>query len=87
MVDAAGHGGEGGAPVELPPMVRDTTTVPPPRPPSGRLPVADLDGYRALYRASVEDPGAYWAGVADELEWMSGWPATPAVTGSLADGF
>ncbi len=87
MVDAAGPGGEGGTPVELPPMVRDTTTVPPPRPPSGRLPVADLDGYRALYRASVEDPGAYWAGVADELEWMSGWPATPAVTGSLADGF
>ncbi len=90
MEDAAagaGAGGEGGVTVELPPMVRDTTTVPPPRPPSGRQPVADLDGYRALYRASVEDPGAYWAGVAGELEWMSGWPPVTPVTGTLADGF
>ncbi len=82
-----GAAGPAGAAVELPPMVRDATVVPPPRPPSGRLPVTDLESYRALYEASVRDPGAYWAAVADELEWMSGWPATPAVTGNLADGF
>ncbi len=68
-------------------MVRDASLVPPPRAPSGRLPVADLDGYRALYEASIRDPGAYWAKVAGELEWMSGWPASPVVTGDLADGF
>ncbi len=79
--------GPTGASVELPPMVRDAPLVPPPRPPSGRLPVADLEGYRALYRSSVEDPGAYWASVAGELEWTSGWPASPVVTGDLADGF
>ena len=65
-------------------MVRDPASTPPPRPPSGRLPVADLEGYRALYQASVDDPGAYWAKVAGELEWMSGWPANPVVTGDLA---
>ena len=75
------------AAARLPPMVRDTVLVPPPRPPSGRLPVGDLAGYRALYEASVRDPGAYWATVADELEWMSGWPADPVVAGDLADGF
>ncbi len=79
--------GPTGASVELPPMVREATLVSPPRPPSGRLPVTDLEGYRALYEASVRDPGAYWAGVAGELEWTSGWPASPVVTGDLADGF
>ncbi|MCL4414858.1 MAG: hypothetical protein M1522_08980, partial [Actinobacteria bacterium] len=69
-----GEAGSAGASVELPPMVSDAAVVPPPRPPSGRLPVADLDGYRALYEASLKDPATYWAKVASELEWMSGWP-------------
>ena len=68
-------------------MVRDAGLVAPPRPPSGRLAVSDLAGYRALYQASIEDPGAYWATVAGELEWRSGWPPDPVVTGDLADGF
>ena len=75
------------ATVTLPPMVREATLIPPPRPPSGRLPVTDLESYRALYQESVRDPGTYWAKVADDLEWMSGWPANPVVVGDLADGF
>jgi acetyl-CoA synthetase len=73
--------------VGAPPMVRDASLVPPPRPPSGRLPVADLAGYHALYRASVEDPATYWAGVASELEWTAGWPCDPVLSGDLARGF
>ncbi len=34
-------------------MVRDAGLVAPPRPPSGRLAVSDLAGYRALYQASI----------------------------------
>lgn len=71
----------------LPPMVRDAQTIPPPRPASGRLPVRDLAGYRELYRASLEDLGAYWADVASELQWASGWPPDPVVSGDLAAGF
>ena len=82
-----GEAGSAGASVELPPMVSDAAVVPPPRLPSGRLPVADLDGYRALYEASLKDPATYWAKVASELEWMSGWPPDPVFTGNLADGF
>ncbi len=84
MAGAAADADQGAV---LPPMVRDAALVPPPRPPSGRLSVDDLAGYRALYQASVRDPGAYWATVADELEWMSGWPADPVVVGDLAHGF
>ncbi|MDA8282156.1 MAG: AMP-binding protein, partial [Actinomycetota bacterium] len=49
--------------------------------------MTDLESYRALYQASARDPAAYWASVAGELEWMSGWPADPVVTGDLAHGF
>ncbi|MHB8295533.1 MAG: acetate--CoA ligase [Acidimicrobiales bacterium] len=72
---------------DLPPMVRDSRLVPPPRPASGRLGVASVEEYRALYRRSVEDPGSYWASVAAELEWSSGWPPDQAVIGDFASGF
>jgi len=78
---------EGDTLSELPAMVRDAQLVAPPRPPSDRLPVATAEQYRALYQRSIEDPGAYWAGVASDFEWSSGWPATPPMTGDLAEGF
>lgn len=70
-----------------PPIVQAAALVPPPRPASGRLRITDLASYRATYRAAIEDPGAYWASVASELEWMSGWPPDSAMTGDLATGF
>ena len=72
---------------DLPALVRDAELVAPARPPSGRLPVATLEEFRDLYRRSIDDVGAYWAQVAGELEWSEGWPTTPAMTGSLAEGF
>jgi len=72
---------------QFPSMVRDSTLIAPPRPPSSRLPVSTLDEYTTLYQDSLHDLGAYWAGVASDLEWSSGWPPSPAMTGDLATGF
>lgn len=68
-------------------MVRQATLEPPPRPGSGRLPISDLEDYRRLYADALADVGGYWAGVAGELEWLEGWPASPPLTGDLARGF
>jgi acetyl-CoA synthetase len=70
-----------------PPMVRRARPEPPPRPPSGRLPIRDLGDYRRTYDAALADPGAYWAGVAGDLDWLGGWPPSPVVSGGLAEGF
>ena len=72
---------------DLPPMVRASHPVAPPRPASGRLAASNLEEYRDLYRRSIESPGEYWSTVANEFEWFAGWPATPALTGDLAQGF
>lgn len=72
---------------ELPSMVRHSAQVVPPRGPSSRMPVRSYEEYAAWYEQSIEDPGTYWSEVAGELEWFSGWPATPALVGDLARGF
>ncbi len=72
---------------ELPPMVRESHLVQPPRKPTGRLGMSTLQDYNDLYKKSLDDPGAYWVSVGDELEWMSGWPPDPAMTGNLEEGF
>lgn len=76
-----------GDPSQFPPMMRNSTLVAPPRTTSGRLPVSNLEEYRSLYESSLRDPGAYWVQVASELEWSGAWPPSPAMTGSLAEGF
>ena len=68
-------------------MVKGSSLIPPPRPPSGRLPFRSEADYRAAYRAALADPGSYWVSVGDALEWASGWPPAVAMEGSLADGF
>ncbi len=78
---------EAAAATATPPMVRRAALVPPPRPASGRLPFADLAGYRRAYEGALADLGSYWTGVGGELEWMEGWPPDPAVGGDLATGF
>ncbi|HUX04983.1 MAG TPA: acetate--CoA ligase [Acidimicrobiales bacterium] len=80
-------GGAGEDLADLPPMVRESHPVAPPRPPSGRLAASNQGEYEELYRRSIENPGEYWSAVANEFEWFAGWPASPAVTGDLAQGF
>ncbi len=77
----------GTAPGEIPAMVRESALVAPTYPRSGRLPVATPAEYVELYARSIDDVGAYWAGVAGEFEWMGGWPSSENLVGSLADGF
>jgi acetyl-CoA synthetase len=77
----------GGELPDLPPMVRTSRLVPPPRPPSGRLGITTVDDVRALIEQADDDPGAYWLSVAEQLEWAGGWPPDPPMTGSLATGF
>jgi hypothetical protein len=31
--------------------------------------VADLDQYKSMYQRSVQDPAAFWAGIAAEYHW------------------
>ena len=54
-------------------LISQSYLVPPPAPPSGRLPVKTLPEFLALYRRSVQNPGAYWAEVARELTWFEPW--------------
>ena len=35
--------------------------------------VKSLDEYERIYRQSVDDPEAFWAGVARELDWFTPW--------------
>ncbi|MHB8190573.1 MAG: acetate--CoA ligase [Ferrimicrobium sp.] len=72
---------------DLPPMVRDSALVPAPRPASSRISIKTAKDYERLYAESLADPGKYWASVADELEWMSSWPAPTDMTGDFASGF
>lgn len=72
---------------DLPPMVRESHRVAPTLPPSGRLGLASEAEFRARYEESLRDLGRYWASVADELEWMSGWPCPAPMTGDFASGF
>lgn len=72
---------------ELPPMVRTAELVEPSLSPSGRLPVSNVDEFRALYERSIEDLGGYWRSVAATFEWIDGFDEAPALEGSLADGF
>jgi len=72
---------------DVPAMVKESRLVPPPRPASGRLPVANLEDVLALRARAEADPGGYWAEVASELRWISGWPPSTPLTGDLAQGF
>jgi acetyl-CoA synthetase len=35
--------------------------------------VPSMEAYRELYRSSIENPEAFWAGVASELSWFKPW--------------
>ena len=42
-------------------------------PPPSLVAGANLKDYDSEYRRSMEDPEAFWAGVASELDWMAPW--------------
>ncbi len=40
---------------------------------AARARIGSMDDYRALFEAAAEDPEAYWASVASELDWFEPW--------------
>ncbi len=55
--------------------LREDRVFPPPEAFARSARIPDLPTYEAMYRRSVEDPDAFWAEAAAELEWFAPWNA------------
>jgi acetyl-CoA synthetase len=53
--------------------LRENRLFPPPQQFSERAHVQSLEQYEELYRKSIQDPEAFWAGAARELHWFKTW--------------
>jgi acetyl-CoA synthetase len=58
---------------DLDSILREDRVFPPPAEFSRRAHVKSLEEYEVLYKKSIEDPEAFWAGVAGELHWFEPW--------------
>jgi acetyl-CoA synthetase len=58
---------------DLDSTLRETRVFPPPPEFSAHAWIQSLEQYEALYRQSIEDPEAFWAGAARELHWFKPW--------------
>jgi acetyl-CoA synthetase len=54
-------------------ILRENRVFPPPAEFAAKAHVKSLEEYEALYQHSVEDPEAFWGGVARELHWFEPW--------------
>jgi acetyl-CoA synthetase len=54
-------------------ILRENRVFPPPPKFAARAHVKSLEEYEELYRQSVDDPEAFWSGVAKELHWFAPW--------------
>ncbi|HZP03734.1 MAG TPA: acetate--CoA ligase [Terracidiphilus sp.] len=53
--------------------LRENRVFPPPAEFSTKAYVKSLEEYEKLYKQSIENPEAFWAGVARELHWFKPW--------------
>ncbi|MGC9157952.1 MAG: acetate--CoA ligase [Terracidiphilus sp.] len=53
--------------------LREDRVFPPPPEFSAQAHIGSLEQYEALYKQSIEDPEAFWAGVAGQLHWFKPW--------------
>jgi acetyl-CoA synthetase len=53
--------------------LRENRVFPPPPEFSAKAHIKSLEEYEAMYKRSIEDPEAFWAGVAKELHWFKTW--------------
>ncbi len=63
--------------------LRETRLFPPPAEFAAHAHIPSLETYRALYQHSVEQPEAFWAGIARELHWFK--QPTQILTGEGAE--
>ena len=54
-------------------LLRENRVFPPPAEFAAKAHVGSLEQYEAMYRRSVEEPEAFWAEAASELEWFAPW--------------
>src|SRR5271156_365297 len=54
-------------------ILRENRVFPPPPEFAAKAGVKSLEEYEALYTQSIEDPEAFWGGVAQELHWFAPW--------------
>src|ERR1700733_1893171 len=58
---------------DLDSTLREDRVFPPPPEFSAKAHIKSLEEYEALYKQSIEDPEAFWAGAAKELHWFKTW--------------
>ncbi len=54
-------------------LLRENRVFPPPAEFAAKAHIKSLAEYEAMYRRSVEEPEAFWAEAAGELEWFTPW--------------
>ncbi len=58
---------------DLESTLRENRVFPPPEEFSKHAHIKSLEEYEAMYKKSIEDPQAFWAGIAKELHWFKPW--------------
>jgi acetyl-CoA synthetase len=58
---------------DLDSTLREFRVFPPPPEFSARAHIKSLEEYETLYKQSIADPEAFWAGVANDLHWFKRW--------------
>ncbi len=58
---------------DLDSTLREHRVFPPPAEFSEKAYIKSLEEYEKLYQQSIQDPEAFWAGVAKELHWFKPW--------------
>jgi acetyl-CoA synthetase len=58
---------------DLESTLRELRVFPPPEEFSRKAHIQSLEQYETMYKQSIEDPEAFWAGVAKELHWFKPW--------------
>jgi acetyl-CoA synthetase len=53
--------------------LRENRVFPPPPEFSAKAHIKSLEEYESLYKKSIDDPEAFWAGAAQELHWFKTW--------------
>jgi acetyl-CoA synthetase len=53
--------------------LRENRVFPPPPEFAAKAYIKSLDEYETLYKQSIQDPEAFWAGVAKDLHWFKPW--------------
>jgi len=58
---------------DLDSTLRELRVFPPPEEFSRKAHIKSLGEYEAMYKKSIEDPEAFWAGIAKDLHWFKPW--------------